>query len=592
VNPAAAGLLQLASLVTFTFGALTFVVLSVLYWRSPKRTRGVFPIFTAVCAGSFGVNLALAALPPDSAAAGALLLPLKLLTGLLPPLIAHLACRRGRSGWRIVLAAFYAVSVALSLFQGLEDAELISTGWGDALDKTPAAMFAIAGILGIAMQAKPGLKRNALQRRHWRSMRFLLALTMLAGAANLVWRNPAVRALPDYLVLTFFCLTLYYQERLVFFDLVMKRGIFFGLGILGLTPVFILARGAQPVILALLAAPFWLAAPWIYARLSRGIDHAWLRRRFSGAEAERKFAGDVHGASTESDLRDRAAKSIGQIFQAPARVEFGETSLRESEPDGGIEARLPSQPGYVALEPRPDCIPYLSDDRGLLQSLAGALALVCENVRFREQEQRLRLLANRAELKALRAQINPHFLFNALNAIAGLIHDQPALADETVEHLAEVFRYTLRKSENEWVRLEEEIEFVTAYLRVEQARFGSRLRVEFDVDPAARAISIPAMTIQPLVENAIKHGIAQLEHAGEVRVRAAIVSGSLCVEIFDNGPGFPEGFTWRESAGAGHGLHNIHERLKGYYGNGAAVRWSHAAGGTRVTLRIPAGGEA
>src|SRR5207245_1119876 len=86
-------------------------------------------------------------------------------------------------------------------------------------------------------------------------------------------------------------------------------------------------------------------------------------------------------------------------------------------------------------------------------------------------------LQTHAELKALRAEIKSHFLFNALNAIAGLIQDQPALADETIEQLAHVFRYTLRKSETEWVRLEEEIEFITAYLRVEQARFGHRLRV-------------------------------------------------------------------------------------------------------------------
>ena len=92
-------------------------------------------------------------------------------------------------------------------------------------------------------------------------------------------------------------------------------------------------------------------------------------------------------------------------------------------------------------------------------------------------------------MKALRAQINPHFLFNALNAIAGLIQDQPELADETIEQLAQVFRYTLRKSENEWVRLDEEIEFVTAYLRVEQARFGERLQVEFAVDPGGGADS-------------------------------------------------------------------------------------------------------
>src|SRR5262249_17923523 len=159
--------------------------------------------------------------------------------------------------------------------------------------------------------------------------------------------------------------------------------------------------------------------------------------------------------------------------------------------------------------------PFLSDDRRLLQSLAGALGVVLENVRFRverrlqeEREQQLRLLASRAELKALRAQINPHFLFNALSVVAGLVQYDPELAAETVERLAQVFRYTLRTSDSEWALLAEEVEFIAAYLRIEQARFGERLRLEFDVDPAAGRLPIPAMSIQPLIENSIKHGIS------------------------------------------------------------------------------------
>jgi LytS/YehU family sensor histidine kinase len=230
--------------------------------------------------------------------------------------------------------------------------------------------------------------------------------------------------------------------------------------------------------------------------------------------------------------------------------------------------------------------------------VARTLGVVLENVRFREQqqqreerEQQLRLLASRAELKALRAQINPHFLFNALNAIAGLIQDQPQLADETVEQLAHVFRYTLRRSEKEWVRLDEEVEFVLAYLRVEQARFGDRLQLKIDVDPAACNTPVPAMSIQPLIENAIKHGVSAREGRGTIGLRATLIGEILCIEVSDNGPGFPTGFTLAQTANgqgaARHGLRNILERLRGYYGEAAKLQWDCDQNGTRVFLEIP-----
>ena len=219
--------------------------------------------------------------------------------------------------------------------------------------------------------------------------------------------------------------------------------------------------------------------------------------------------------------------------------------------------------------------------------------MVLENVRFRderrrhnEREQQLRLLASRAELKALRAQINPHFLFNALSVIAGLMQYQPELADETIEHLAQVFRYTLRKSESEWAPLGEEIEFVIAYLRIEQARFGERLQVVFDVDPAAARIPIPAMSIQPLIENAIKHGVSAREGRGIVSLRAALQDGLLSVEVQDNGPGFPSGFSLQDP-GESHGLRNVAERLRGYYGDSATLCWESGGNGARVVLTFP-----
>lgn len=203
-----------------------------------------------------------------------------------------------------------------------------------------------------------------------------------------------------------------------------------------------------------------------------------------------------------------------------------------------------------------------------------------------EREQQLRLLASRAELKALRAQINPHFLFNALSVIAGLIHCEPEFADETIEHLAQVFRYTLRKSENEWAPLAEEVEFVSAYLRIEQARFGERLKVQYEVDPAAANVPIPAMSIQPLIENAVKHGVSAMEGPAIVGLRAVLESEFLRLEVLDNGPGFPPGFSMDQRTG-GHGLRNVAERLRGYYGDSARLSWERDRDVTRVVLTFP-----
>ena len=169
---------------------------------------------------------------------------------------------------------------------------------------------------------------------------------------------------------------------------------------------------------------------------------------------------------------------------------------------------------------------------------------------------------------------------SALNQIGG------ELADETIEQLSQVFRYTLRKSENEWSPLAEEVEFVTAYLRVEQARFGKRLRVELSVDPRAAQIPVPAMCIQPLIENAIKHGVSTMPEGGSVGLRAILADQCLAVEVFDSGPGFPPDFSL-EGPGEGHGLRNVAERLRGYYGDSARLSWENGPGGTRVALTVP-----
>jgi len=605
-------LLYLASLITFTFGALTFSVLTSIYWRERKRraTGLVFRFFTVACASAFLINLLLRiadALNADSNWVTALLLALALVIGFLFPLLFHVVYADeerhlpGGRAWRWILFGYYAASIGTALAKGLDDSELVATGWSDQLNNAPALMLGLAGLLGLLAQIQSRRQLNIVESRHRLWARILLCLTILCAAANLAQAGAFVGLLPDYLLLAFFCVTLYYKERLAFFDLLIKRGAFFALALVALTTAFAIgpsvsdrfpADWSRPWISALLFTPFFLIGPWAYGRLAHGIDRVWLRRRYSPEEAERRFVRDIQVSVSEDDLERRAGNSLYDVFQAPAEVRFNCEHVPLCEAEGGLLVELEQHGqrlGWATLAPRPNCIPYLSDDRRLLQSVARTLSVVLENVRFREREQELRLLASRAELKALRAQINPHFLFNALNAIAGLIQDQPQLADETVEQLAHVFRYTLRRSEKEWVRLDEEVEFVLAYLRVEQARFGDRLELKIDVDPAACDTPVPAMSIQPLIENAIKHGISAREGRGTIGLRATLVGEILRIEVSDNGPGFPAAFTLGAANGetTRHGLRNILDRLKGYYGDSAKLRWDCSQNGTQVVIEIP-----
>jgi LytS/YehU family sensor histidine kinase len=241
----------------------------------------------------------------------------------------------------------------------------------------------------------------------------------------------------------------------------------------------------------------------------------------------------------------------------------------------------------------------MSEDRKLIAYLASGFGMFVDYFRLQtkrqqqeKREQELMLHASQSELKALRAQINPHFLFNALNSIAGLIPRDPTLAERTVEQLAEVFRYTLTRSETEWARLGDELEFVHAYLDVERARFGTRLQVEMDVAPDTVEVRIPSMMVQTLVENAVKHGVSRVRGTGVVRIRSSIQSGRLVIEVADNGEGFSatkEPSLLDDRRGTGFGLKSVQERLRGYFGSEAQfnVRRDNANSMTIVSLEMP-----
>ena len=195
----------------------------------------------------------------------------------------------------------------------------------------------------------------------------------------------------------------------------------------------------------------------------------------------------------------------------------------------------------------------------------------------------LSLLAREAELKALRAQIDPHFIFNSLHSISALTATDPPAARRMCLLLADFLRETLRLGGNEQIPLSEELALADRFLAIEQVRLGPRLHVHREADPAAAACLVPPLLLQPLVENAVNHGIAQLVEGGTIRM-AATCSGSTLTITLEN-PCDPDRPRTR---GVGLGLELLRKRLTNQYGAADAVYAREQEGQFRVELRIPA----
>lgn len=202
-------------------------------------------------------------------------------------------------------------------------------------------------------------------------------------------------------------------------------------------------------------------------------------------------------------------------------------------------------------------------------------------------EERLRALATQAELRALKAQINPHFLFNTLNTIAALIHTDPPRAEATVERLAELLRYVLKGSEGGMVPLAEELAFVDSYLQIESARFDQRLRVTREIDPDALEVLTPSLILQPLVENVVQHGQGD-DGSIDLNIHVRSSGEEVRITVTDQGPGMP--LDQVENADQGFGFRNVDERLRKTFGETYGVQVAaNAPRGTAVTVRIPKG---
>jgi two-component system, LytTR family, sensor kinase len=211
-----------------------------------------------------------------------------------------------------------------------------------------------------------------------------------------------------------------------------------------------------------------------------------------------------------------------------------------------------------------------------------ALRLTGERYERMLQEREMRTLATEAELRALRAQINPHFLFNALTTLGYLIQQAPTRAVKTLLDLTTLLRSVLR-SEGEFTTLGRERELIDCYLRIERERFEERLEFTLDIPEHLRDLPVPSLIVQPLVENAVKHGIAGARDGGSITVTATL---DQALRIVVRNTGAPLGP--RRVSGLGVGLENVTRRLQHYYGPDASFTIARDADGATVAeLRLP-----
>lgn len=289
-------------------------------------------------------------------------------------------------------------------------------------------------------------------------------------------------------------------------------------------------------------------------------------------------------AETEQAFLDLAAAEIAGFVEAE-RFQLAENSAIPSIQWAEVLLPLRFSRGdsvTLLLGRRRGSRRYFAEDLSSLHSLISLVVEQVERLRARE----LQRLADRAELQALQAQVNPHFLFNALNTLYGMIGRESFEARRLLLNLAELFRFCLRRDRT-FLPLGEELEIVQAYLEIESLRLGQRLTFEISASPEARAVAIPVFSIQPLVENAIKHGISKRGSGGRVEVMAVTGNGGLRITVRDNGPGLDPNSS---TGGLGIGLENVRQRLQLGCAPGSDLRIESSAEGcvaTVVVIRDP-----
>lgn len=496
--------------------------------------------------------------------------------------------------------------------------------WRGRLSNFAARFYAATTLLGVLTPAAITLLSSVFGRQEHQGSWALIAeqqapLLILLGAVvyfgdfrfSNVYVKTSLRFLAALLLALIFCLVVTY----VMPPLVRQVTSFTLAGVV---------LGATALLTALLCGFAWLAprlnrlvAGWLFREPDYALATQRVWRELSRQEEiEQIFMLSARLAEETLGLaavRIVPLQALPVTHLAAAALNSGEVCelnpvdpLRRSlgaEVEFLAPIRQSGQPTHaLAITPGAQRRNLLDSELSFLRALAGqvssrldALAAERERVAQQNKEERLRRQLTEAELRALRTQINPHFLFNSLNTIADLIVATPATAERMTVQLAKIFRHVLRSSDRQMISVGEELEFLKTWLDIEAVRFGERLRVRFETDEALTAENVPPLILQPLVENALKHGLAPKLGGGVLQVRVALSGNHLSLMVEDDGLGFPATFAANATNGAmqqpatnGIGLRNVAERLATIYAGRAQMRCETVAtGGSRVTLILP-----
>jgi len=538
--------------------------------------------------------------------------------GFLPAVVVHAAAGHASRRARWLTSAAYALSLSGAVMQvGTAIASgvapyrpallLLTVGYGAVIAVLAVAMRGQSGGRGpLAVAALATFAVMALHLSHHVEGRQSLAIELVGHHASL----------PLVLVI------LYQDYRFAFADLFLKRA-------LALVVLVSLALAAYlfvavPLVLPRLAADptdprgtaallaLWvavaLAYPVIKTAQARFVDRVVLRR--VDAARLRVDAMDRLGTldSTERVLDAACAMLAPALSARTVRWSVAEATadlVEVERDDQRIHTRIvvptsESPRFWIDVGVLAGGRRMLSDDMALADAVADASARRIDVLRVAQErherslrERDLERLTTESEFRTLQAQLNPHFLFNALTTIGFLLHESPTRALDTLLKLTSLLRAVLRRSSGEFVTLGEEMEIVESYLAIERARFEDRLHVRIDVDAALRSFRVPPLLLQPLVENAVKHGIAHSRLGGTITV-AGTLGGepdaggrTLHFVVCDTGAGTsPESMARRKAVGTG--LTNLEARLRHYYGTAASISMHSSAGhGTRVDLVVP-----